>query len=76
MINVLGRMDVCERIQAVPFKNTEQGNELNLPEGKVKEENKTIEPNVTVNNSTSNVTKVNCLMDTVYGPVEVGYSDI
>ncbi|XP_076545277.1 thioredoxin domain-containing protein bug [Osmia lignaria lignaria] len=71
MINVLGRMDVCERIQAVPFKNAEQGTELDLPEGRVKEENKTIESNVTVNNSTSNVTKVNCLMDTVYGPVEI-----
>lgn len=71
MINVLGRMDECEVIQAIPFKNSEPGPELDLPEGKLEEENKTIELNVTTNNSTSNVTKVNCLTDTVYGPVEI-----
>ncbi|XP_076292960.1 thioredoxin domain-containing protein bug isoform X2 [Lasioglossum baleicum] len=38
---------------------------------KPEEVNATIETNVTLNNSSSNVTKVNCLTDAVYGPVEI-----
>lgn len=38
---------------------------------KYEAENKTIEANVTANNSSSNVTVVNCLTDKVYGPVEI-----
>ncbi|XP_033336109.1 thioredoxin domain-containing protein bug [Megalopta genalis] len=44
---------------------------LDATEIKTEDLNKTIEANVTLNNSTSNVTKVNCLTDTVYGPVEI-----
>ncbi|XP_026671794.1 thioredoxin domain-containing protein 15 isoform X2 [Ceratina calcarata] len=39
---------------------------------KYEEENKTVEANITANNSSnSNVTAVNCLTDKVYGPVEI-----
>ncbi|XP_053981742.1 thioredoxin domain-containing protein 15 [Hylaeus anthracinus] len=71
IINVLGRMDECEVIQSIPSKNSDQENDPDPGEGIQIEENKTIESNVTVNNSSSNVTKVNCLTDKVYGPVEI-----
>lgn len=72
MVNVFGQMDECEGIQATPFKNPDQEPDPELGEVKI-EEDKSIKSNVTANNSLSNATKVNCLTDKVYGPVEVRY---
>lgn len=70
MVNVFGQMDECEGIQATPFKNPDQEPDPELGEVKI-EEDKSIKSNVTANNSLSNATKVNCLTDKVYGPVEI-----
>ena len=56
-------------IEIISFKNSDQEPE---PEDVTHEEgSKIIEANVTLTNSTVNVTKVNCLTDKIYGPVEV-----
>ncbi|XP_076241664.1 thioredoxin domain-containing protein bug [Calliopsis andreniformis] len=71
MISVFGRMDKCEVTQAIPFKTSDHEPDPEPEEVKNEEENKTIESLMIINNSTSNVTKVNCLTDKVYGPVEI-----
>lgn len=71
VIGVFGRMGECEVIEVISFKNSDQKPESNSEDVKYEEENKIIEANVTATNSSSNVTKVNCLTDKVYGPVEV-----
>ncbi|XP_043785628.1 thioredoxin domain-containing protein 15 isoform X3 [Apis laboriosa] len=64
-------MGECEVIEVISFKNSDQKPESNSEDIKYKEENKIIEANVTATNSSSNVTKVNCLTDKIYGPVEI-----
>ncbi|XP_006618390.1 thioredoxin domain-containing protein 15 isoform X3 [Apis dorsata] len=64
-------MGECEMIEVISFKNSDQKPESNSEDIKYKEENKIIEANVTATNSSSNVTKVNCLTDKIYGPVEI-----
>ncbi|XP_006618388.1 thioredoxin domain-containing protein 15 isoform X1 [Apis dorsata] len=71
VIGVFGRMGECEMIEVISFKNSDQKPESNSEDIKYKEENKIIEANVTATNSSSNVTKVNCLTDKIYGPVEI-----
>ncbi|XP_043511564.1 thioredoxin domain-containing protein 15 [Frieseomelitta varia] len=69
VIGVSSRMDKCEMIEVISFKNSDQEPE---PEDvKHEEESKIIEANVTLTNSTVNVTKVNCLTDKIYEPVEI-----
>lgn len=58
-------------LEVISFKNSDGEPEPDTGNIKYEEENKIIEANVTINNSTANVTKVNCLTDKVYGPVEV-----
>lgn len=64
-------MNICEVIETIPFKISDQEYNSSLENVKYEEQHKIIEANVTTNNSSSNVIKVNCLMDKVYGPVEV-----
>ncbi|XP_006564884.1 thioredoxin domain-containing protein 15 isoform X2 [Apis mellifera] len=71
VLGVFGRMGECEVIEVISFKNSDQKSESNSDDVKYEEENKIIEANVTATNSSSNVTKVNCLTDKVYGPVEI-----
>lgn len=71
VLGVFGRMGECEVIEVISFKNSDQKSESNSDDIKYEEENKIIEANVTATNSSSNVTKVNCLTDKVYGPVEI-----
>ncbi|XP_071870898.1 thioredoxin domain-containing protein bug isoform X1 [Bombus fervidus] len=71
VIGVFGRMDKCEMLEVISFKNSDREPEPDTGNIKYEEENKIIEANVTINNSTVNVTKVNCLTDKVYGPVEI-----
>lgn len=71
MIGVFARMDKCEMLEVISFKNSDREPEPDTGNIKYEEENKIIEANVTIDNSTANVTKVNCLTDKVYGPVEV-----
>ncbi|XP_012343591.1 thioredoxin domain-containing protein 15 isoform X2 [Apis florea] len=71
VLGVFGRMGECEVIEVISFKNSDQKPESNSEDVKYEEENKIIEANVTATNSSSNVTKVNCLTDKVYGPVEI-----
>ncbi|XP_043598330.1 thioredoxin domain-containing protein 15 isoform X1 [Bombus pyrosoma] len=71
VIGVFARMDKCEMLEVISFKNSDQEPEPDTGNIKYEEENKVIEANVTINNSTANVTKVNCLTDKVYGPVEI-----
>ncbi|KAK9302602.1 hypothetical protein QLX08_005475 [Tetragonisca angustula] len=69
ILGVSSRMDKCEMIEIISFKNSDQEPE---PEDVTHEEgSKIIEANVTLTNSTVNVTKVNCLTDKIYGPVEI-----
>lgn len=56
-------------IEVISFKNSDQ--EPGPEDVKHEEESKIIEANVTLTNSTVNVTKVNCLTDKIYEPVEV-----
>lgn len=58
-------------IEVISFKNSDQEPEPDSKDVKHEEESKIIEANVTLTNSTVNVTKVNCLTDKIYGPVEV-----
>ncbi|KAK1129422.1 hypothetical protein K0M31_019150 [Melipona bicolor] len=71
VICVSSRMDKCEMIEVISFKNSDQEPELDSKDVNHKEESKIIEANVTLINSTVNVTKVNCLTDKIYGPVEI-----
>ncbi|XP_050592724.1 thioredoxin domain-containing protein 15 isoform X1 [Bombus affinis] len=71
VIGVFARMDKCEMLEVISFKNSDREPEPDTGNIKYEEENKIIEANVTINNSTANVTKVNCLTDKVYGPVEI-----
>ncbi|XP_003400623.1 thioredoxin domain-containing protein 15 isoform X1 [Bombus terrestris] len=71
VIGVFARMDKCEMLEVISFKNSDREPEPDTGNIKYEEENKIIEANVTINNSTTNVTKVNCLTDKVYGPVEI-----
>ncbi|XP_003493992.1 thioredoxin domain-containing protein 15 isoform X1 [Bombus vosnesenskii] len=71
VIGVFARMDKCEMLEVISFKNSDGEPEPDTGNIKYEEENKIIEANVTINNSTANVTKVNCLTDKVYGPVEI-----
>ncbi|XP_071870899.1 thioredoxin domain-containing protein bug isoform X2 [Bombus fervidus] len=71
ILGVFGRMDKCEMLEVISFKNSDREPEPDTGNIKYEEENKIIEANVTINNSTVNVTKVNCLTDKVYGPVEI-----
>lgn len=56
-------------IEVISFKNSDH--EPGPEDVKHEEESKIIETNVTLTNSTVNVTKVNCLTDKIYEPVEV-----
>ncbi|XP_012247848.1 thioredoxin domain-containing protein 15 isoform X2 [Bombus vosnesenskii] len=71
ILGVFARMDKCEMLEVISFKNSDGEPEPDTGNIKYEEENKIIEANVTINNSTANVTKVNCLTDKVYGPVEI-----
>ncbi|CAL7933396.1 unnamed protein product [Xylocopa violacea] len=71
ILGIFGGMNQCEVIETNSFENTDQEFEPYAGTVKYEKENKTIEANVTANNSSSNVTKVNCLTDKVYEPVEI-----
>ena len=73
MLSFFGGTVECEELEVSPFENPDQ---VCYPdqypgEANTTEEMRTVESNVTMNNSSPNATNVNCLMDKVYGPVEL-----
>ncbi|KZC05740.1 Thioredoxin domain-containing protein 15 [Dufourea novaeangliae] len=72
MISVLGQLEEGEVIGTFPLKSPDQESKPEPVEVKNGDTNITIiETNVTLNDSSSNVTKVNCLTDKIYRPVEI-----